>query len=213
MLKILALLLTINVFALEVSFNKIDWQVLSYSGITPNQFQFEKSHLKLKIDKSASPLIYPLKKPINVKELSFKGRVQGQLNLKEKQGEKGSDDFLLRVGLVYEGEQTLNWFQKKIAASWIIKLFELAPSGTGVSHIQFYNIYSDDRLNGVSRTHPLSELIKESMVAKVDNQQEFEVKINIEQKRKVLAIWISSDGDDTNSQFEVLINSLSLQSN
>ncbi|MDD0852763.1 hypothetical protein HBN50_06630 [Halobacteriovorax sp. GB3] len=194
----------------EAKFQASSWQILKYSSLKENTISFDKDLLTIGVDSSASPLIYPLSAATSFKKLHFKGHIKGTLNLKEKQGDKGADDFLVRVGVVYEGEQTLNFFQKAIAAKWITTLFELAPSGSGVSYIQFFNLYDDDRLKDQRRTHPQSELLKESFVAKASDQ--FDITVDLDPTKKVLALWLSSDGDDTNSRFQVQFEQIKLLS-
>ncbi len=210
---LLALFLTLNSLAMnkthEISFHKSKWEVLSYSSIKANTFDFKGQSMTIGIDGSASPLIYPFQSPVSANEISFKAKIEGDIDFKgQKQGEKGADDFLLRIGLVYEGDQTLNWFQKKVAASWILKLFNLAPKGTGVSHIHFLNVYSQDALKGQKREHPLSELLIEQMVAKKDPQGFVSVTVPLVKNKKILALWISSDGDDTKAKFKVQLESI-----
>ena len=210
---ILSFLLSLNSFSIEhtVKFDKELFKVLSYSSINPNEFKFRVKDLFIKVKGSASPLIYPLKDPKTFKELSFKAKLKGRVNYKGAQGEKGSDDFSLRVGVVYEGDKTLNFFQKAIAAKWIVTLFELAPNGTGVSEINFFNTFQDKKLKDKSREHPLSDLLVENFVSDVSNSDMIDVKVPLDKNKKILALWISSDGDDTSSNFEVVLNEIKLK--
>ena len=145
------------------------------------------------------------------KELLFKASLKGKVNYQKSQGEKGSDDFSLRVGVVYEGDKTLNFFQKAIAANWIVTLFELAPEGTGVSQINFYNTFQDKKLRDTKREHPLSDLLIENFVADISKSDSVDVKVPLNPSKKILALWISSDGDDTSSKYEVRLSKIILK--
>lgn len=188
---------------------KANWQVLTYDKIPANVVEFSEQGLILKVNKSASPVIYPLGQPKQVKRLQVTGQTQNQIQFKGTQGEKGFDDYLFRIGLVIQGSQTLGFAQKLIAADWVKTLFNLAPKGLGVDHIYFLNLGSHAKHLGRVRNHPLSDLIKEEVVA-ISQESNFSIDKTFEKPKKVLALWISVDGDDTNSQFTTHIKSIKL---
>lgn len=198
-----------------ISFKEDRWQVLKYSSLKPNEVKFSSEEIELKVDSSSSPLIYPFDRAKKLKKIYASVNVQGKLKLKKeiKQGEKGYDDFLFRLGLVYEGEQTLSFFKRQFAPKWVRTLFSLAPKGTGVDHIHFYNIYSDERLKNSSRKHPQTELITEEFVsfAAATGNYEIDLPLTKNLDKKVLALWVSSDGDDTNSAYSVKIKKIKVQ--
>ena len=188
------------------------WQLLNYDGIPANQVQFSPNSLTIKVNQSASPLIYPLPKPLLIDALSMNLSINGQLNLSEHpQGESQADDFIFRIGVVYQGNRQLSLFQKAFAPKWVQTLFQLAPTDTGISYIHFFNVYSDDRLSSSRRTHPASELIVEDFeIRRTGNQMS--LKFQPETNKKVLALWISSDGDDTASNYQITLRNLIVQS-
>lgn len=192
------------------------WQILEYSSIASHEIDFAPDGMTIKVRQSASPVIFPIK-PRTVSRLKVSAEITGKLSLKPRpQGDEGNDDFLLRVGLVYEGEQTLNFLQRSFAAKWIKTLFDLAPEGTGVERIEFFNAYSDPSLADTTRVHPLSDLMTEHFVTFVPQAADSElreVQFEIQPKsdRRVLALWISSDGDDTRSSFRVKFREIELR--
>ena len=113
-----------------------------------------------------------------------------------------------------KGTQTLNFAKKLVAPSWVKTLFSLAPKGTGVDHIYFYNAVQQAELKGKERNHPLSELIKENFKwqLKFDDNgiAKFDFSTEVENPKTTLALWISIDGDDTGSQFETLISDIKI---
>lgn len=198
--------------SVDLSFNEEDFEVLSFSSIEPNQYTFTDEALKISVDGSASPLIYPIDAPQKFQKLQFTAKKTGALNLKtSRQGSAENDDFSLKIGLVFDGDKTLNFFQRAVAASWITTLHDLAPVGTGISKIHFYSIYQDESLANTSRQHPLSDLLYEEYVGRPDEAGNIKVAIDIEEDKKVLAVWISADGDDTQSKYQVELTSLSLE--
>ena len=191
-----------------------NWQSLSYRNIPANTFSRVDSGLKIEVKASASPLIYVFDQPVMMTQISAQGQL-GQLPVLPQglaQGEKGADDFVLRIGLVIAGDQTLSFTQKLLAAPWVSTLFSLAPTGEGVDHVQFLNLVNPESAPWATREHPAGKgLFKETMVGNAIANQPFELNYQLPRARRVLALWISSDGDDTNSRFDLTINRIFYQ--
>jgi hypothetical protein len=202
-----------DLFALEIDPNH--FEILSFSSIVPNKVSFNKGIIHVSIKDSASPLIYPFSQPRKFKSIKVSGNIIGKLNLeKKKQGQKNADDFTFRLGLVLEGDKTLNFFQRQFAPAWITKLYSLGKkaNASGIEKIIFYNVVQDNSLIGNQRQHPLSDLLYEKFVTHTNSQNHFEILLNEKDlpSEKILALWISSDGDDTHSSYEVTISQFSL---
>lgn len=188
-----------------------NWQILQYSSIPANAVKFDAQGLLIRVDASASPLIYPLQ-PRKLNAVIFSIEIDGALNLgDEPQGSKRGDDFLFRLGIVYEGKRSLNFFERSFAADWITTLYDLAPKNTGIDKIDFFNVYSDPHLANKHRQHPLSELVQENFRFAAPKNGKLSGKIRTRSDRRVLALWISSDGDDTDSHYQVRIRKIILQ--
>ncbi|MEC7276543.1 MAG: hypothetical protein VXV96_09495 [Bdellovibrionota bacterium] len=210
---ILALLTSL--YAQTIELNPKQWQQLEYKSIKANTIEVSNDRMRIKVSESASPLIYPFQKPRKLKSLTVKGKVIGKIKLKKMpQGTEGNDDFVFRVGLVTSGEKTLNFFQKAIAPKWIKELHSLSKGkAQGISRIHFYNVSSDQRILNQKRVHPLSDLIHESFHVLLQEEGSFSLNLKKEDlpNEEILALWISSDGDDTKSSFEVVIDHFMLQ--
>jgi hypothetical protein len=189
-----------------------NWQLLEYNRLDANQVTFSEAGMMVTVDQSASPVIYPLDDPKTVSKVKVTGNLSDLLNVHAaSQGQKGSDDFSLKIGLVVAGDKTLNGFQKMFSAKWIRKLFDLAPEGTGVEKIYFLNAVQNQGLLGKQRQHPLSDLIYENNVWLLDKTGDFTLTYSLESPQKVIAIWLSIDGDDTRSSYTTTIKSLVLE--
>ncbi len=187
-----------------------DWNQLKYSSIPSNDLSFtESKQMVIEVKESASPIFHKLAKPIKVKSLKVSGEIKGRLNLENKiQGNKGADDFAVRIGLVLKGNKKLNFAQKIIAAKWIKDLYALAGNSSGIDHIEFINVSAQD-LKWEKRVHPLSDLLKEEIVGKVESGL-FEIQKKFDSPVEVIAIWLSSDGDDTKSIYTVRLDKIEL---
>ncbi|MDH3220300.1 MAG: hypothetical protein OEO19_12270 [Gammaproteobacteria bacterium] len=188
------------------------WQVLQYSSIKPNEVSFTERGMQVSVDGSASPVIFPLHEPIGIRKVEVKGRLSNLLALSEEsQGLEGGDDYCLKVGLVIAGDKTLNAFQRMFSARWVKTLFELAPAGTGIDRIQFLNAVQSEALLGRRRQHPLAQIIHEENVWLLDRAGDFELSHTLGRPERVIAIWLSIDGDDSASKYTTLITSLVLE--
>ncbi|MCB0349744.1 MAG: hypothetical protein KDD38_01090 [Bdellovibrionales bacterium] len=187
-----------------------DWKILAYRKIPANIVTFGESGMSVKVQKSASPIMYKLPETKKIQSIEVKGKLKGVIQFAGKQGEKKQDDFVLRVGVVVKGDKTLNFFQRSIAPKWILELHSLAPQGEGVDHIEFFNVVSDPALVGKSRKHPLSDLLYENFVWFSKGEGEFSFSTTLKKPLDGAAIWLSIDGDDTGAEYEIELTSLVL---
>jgi hypothetical protein len=195
-----------------VSLNPSDWQQLKYSKIAANELEKKNTAMVVKVEQSASPLIYIFDQPQEVSSIEASGKVDSPLVFKDsaKQGEKGQDDFQWRLGLVVAGEKKLGGVKALFAADWIKKLFSLGKSkAEGIDRIQFYNLASQE-LDWQTREHPLSDLIQERVVGQLNDAGRFQMNHKLDKPLKVLAIWLSIDGDDTKSNYQVQIDEIKI---
>lgn len=188
------------------------WQFLNYRKIPPNTFRCTSAGLVIGVTNSAAPAVFPLTNELRVVGFSVSGSISGSLNVPPgKQGQRGFDDFALRVGLVEPGTRTLNWWQKMAAADWVKKLFSLAPPGAGISRIQFFNVGTAAAQIGRSWTYNYDVPMEQTVVAAPDASGHFAFTNRFAKPVNVIAIWISSDGDDTHSSFAVTLNKVELE--
>lgn len=190
------------------------WKQEEYSKIPKNDVSFSKDGLLVKVNKSASPLIYPLKSALRVFGFRVRGEFRGLPNFRDvsKQGEKGSDDYPLRIGFIVPGEKRLTAFKKMFASAWVRHLYNAVPPGAGLSHIRFFDVTQNPAQVGQSRVHPSSDLMREEFFSLIKEPGPFALEYTLRQPLEAVALWISIDGDDTKSKFDVLISELELKS-
>lgn len=215
MRKLIFLLLTTPAagLALEVPVADLDrWTILEFNGIEPNRVTVADGAMRIAVRASASPLIYKLDAPTRISGVTVTGSWSGELRLPEgvTQGDDDADDFVLKIGVVESGERTLNWFQRRIAADWIKQLFELAPGGSGVERINFLTATQQPELVGSERTHPLNDLLYETRILSLDGPGAIVMRHDFPEPVETLGLWISVDGDDTGSDFDLRIDHISL---
>jgi hypothetical protein len=143
-----------------------------------------------------------LKEPKRIAGFKISGSWKGS---KKKEASDFDEDSVLRVGLVVEGKRTMSWLQKLVAANWVKELFSLSTEGQGIDRILFFNTTNRKELLGKSRTHPQSDLLVEKVQSFLDQEGSFEMNENLDEPLKVLGLWLSLDGDQTQSAYVATI--------
>ncbi len=188
-----------------------DWQLLEYRDLPANAVEFDTAGMAVRVEASASPIIYPLPKPVRIERVEVSGHLDRLLELAPgAQGSRAGDDFALKLGLVVSGDKTLNPIQRLFSAGWIKALYALAPDGTGIDRIEFLNAVQYPALLGARRQHPLSGLIYENNVWLIDAPGDFRLSHLFDEPLEVIAVWLSIDGDDSGSRYTTLIRDLRL---
>jgi hypothetical protein len=207
-------LLPVKLMAQDVPVDHLDpWIVLSFNNIPPNEVSVDDDVLHIKVRSSASPLIHKFDAPTFITGVTVVASWSGELRIPEgaTEGDKNADDFVLKFGIVEAGERRLNWFQYSIAADWIKQLFKLAPRDRGVKRINFLSTTQQEGLLGTSRTHPLSDLLYETRILYLDKPGPIVMKHEFAEPVESLGLWISVDGDDTGSEFDLRIERITLR--
>lgn len=187
------------------------WQVLEYRGIPAHNVRFSEAGLAIQVTRSAAPVIYRLPASMTVRSVEARGRIDGTLNVSaSQQGQPGFDDFALRVGLVESGPRRPGFMQRRLAPEWMRTLFSLAPPGTGVSRVHFFNLAVGSAQVGNRRSHPSSDLLYERVIAVPQTDGRFDWRAELDAPTQVIAIWLASDGDDTQSTFVATIDRIEL---
>lgn len=186
------------------------WQVLEFRKIPPNAVRFSSAGIRIRVDSSASPLIFPLPKPLKVSRVKARFTLTGSLKGEPAAG-VWDEDSQFRLGLVVSGERRLTRISKALAPAWVKTLFSLAPEGGGVSRIVFLMLGRPPATVGERRIHPSSELLEERIAWLADGKPGSRVlEAALEPMDEVVALWLSVDGDSTRSKYEVLVESIEL---
>jgi len=195
-----------------VLFSKDKWTKLKYPNIKQNGVEFNNQSMIINVDNSSSPLIYPFEMPSQFKEIKIDAEIIGNLKLASNklQGVKGNNDFTLRIGLVYQGDKKLGFFSRKTAPAWVKKLFSLIPKNIGVSHVRFFNVFQDKRLENDTPYKKKPKFFFHSYDIEQVKNGKIKATIKVPSNKKILGLWINSDGEDTMSIFSVKINKLIL---
>lgn len=191
--------------------DRSSWCLLAFDHVPRHVVRFSPGGLDIAVRSSAMPLLCPLEQTIRVSSVRVRGRISGKLQVPpERRGQTGHDDYTLRVGLVEPGPNPIGARQLKSSPNWVKALSDCAPPGSGIAKVHFLNLAVDRSEIGRKRQHPLSKLLEEEVVAAPQSDGSFDFTHAIEPAADTCAIWISTDGDDTKSSFEVTIERIDL---
>lgn len=188
------------------------WTPLSYEKRRHHVLHFSESGLRISVQQSAMPLFHRLPQSARIRSVRASGELTGNVKTTAgRQGSKGQDDYALRIGMVLTGRTTLSWWERRRAPGWVKDLFALAPEGGGISEVRFLNIGVDSSTIGRTRRHPASQILHEEVVAVPGTNGVFNFQKTFDPPVDVCAIWISADGDDTQSAFDVTVREIVLE--
>ncbi len=186
------------------------WELEKYRRIPANEVSFSPQGIRIQVRNSASPLMYPLAQTATISRFKISGEFFGLPRLTDpgRQGEKGADDYVLRLGLIVPGSKQLGALQRLLAPSWIKNLYEKMPKGMGLEQVLFFNVTQNPAQLNSARVHPGSDLIREEFIEVALKPGPFQIEYSLKSPTSAVAVWISSDGDDTQSSYDVLISKL-----
>jgi len=176
------------------------WIPLTYSGKHPNVLVHSETGLDIKVTASASPLFYKFKEPFIVDKVEGTGSLDAvPINDEE--------DSALRVGLISEGNLSLNWVQRLFAPAWLKQLLELAP-GTGLGEVIFVVLAGARELGDTVQVRKgITEVVGGNVLA----PGPFTLSRTFKDPFRLSAVWIQADGDDSSSTFTTRLNHLTFR--
>ncbi len=187
------------------------WKELKFRSLPANKVSFAPSGIKIEVNRSASPLVFGFNSVQSIHEVFAEVEINGQMNpSSDSKSQDFEDDSYFRIGLIAKGEEIPNRIKMLFAPDWVNLLFSLAPKGVGLDKIYFYNMTSQEALLGKSRLHPKSKYIHEENVTLYKiHQKNYRISKTFSPPLQAAGVWISVDGDDTKSKFELKMTSLS----
>lgn len=199
-----------NRFWVPVS-DPLSWRLLAFDHVPQHSVRFSPAGLEITVHNSAMPLLCPFEQTVRVSSIHVRGRIHGEFQVPpEKQGQKGYDDYTLRVGLVEPGPNASSARQLKSSPNWVKALAGVMPPGSGLAQVHFFNLAVDRSEIGRKRQHPISKLLEEEVVAVPQLDGSFDFIHAVKRGIDTCALWISTDGDDTKSSFDVIIERIEL---
>jgi hypothetical protein len=131
---------------IAIPLNPENWKQIPYGSLPTHELSSENG-LKISVKESASALVYQFEKPLRIEEVEITLTQTGKINYQGRAiGEKGGDDFPLRLGFVMTGDKKLSWSQNLIAPKWVKELYKLAPKSQGLDRVSYLVIAQEKPL-------------------------------------------------------------------
>jgi hypothetical protein len=196
--------------ALIIPLGAAGWQPLNFSKIPANQVGFTEKGIEIRVEHSAGALIRKFDKTETVSHIHAELEIRGEIPA----AAAFPEDAYLRVGLVVPGTRKPNAIERLFAPAWIKQLFKLAPKDSGIDKIEFYNLEPVTGRIGQNRIFPKSkDLIRETIAAeRPPSAAQVHFDYDLPKPLEAAALWLSVDGDDTKSQYTLIIKALELRS-
>ncbi|MBL7184964.1 MAG: hypothetical protein ISS70_01450 [Phycisphaerae bacterium] len=189
------------------------WKIVRFKNVPANKWESDEDGLHVRVQHSADLLTYCLSEETQVRRILVEGLVTGLpvIPKGKVQGDKKADDFAIRFGLVVSGTRKLSKTQRFFASELAKRLSELAPKSKGIDHVLFLNLANDPPPKWRKRTHSLGKgVIREQIACVRNGPGEFTMDVRFEEPLKVLALCIVSDGDHTESRYQVTLREVQL---
>lgn len=185
-----------------------NFEHLQFKRIKPNNHVFDNDELKIEVDDSSSFLMLPFATVKKINKVSFEWRSEGLPRVVDAAHEstKLGDDAVIKIGMLLKAdESSFNPF----APSWLKRVNELLsfPSENMVylvanaKHVageQWLNAYNDRVL-----------MVSINSVKSLDGWQQ--ASYQFERPQEVVALWIMSDGDNTDAKFTSYIKNIQFE--
>ncbi len=190
------------------------WHQYQFKSIKPNTVKFLPNSIDIHVDQSSSPLLYIFDKPLRVTQLQVKAVLKGQTpQIPAGKTEKEFDDFTLRVGLILKGKGRLNWAQRIAAPKWVIDMEKLLPQNAGIDKVYFFTTCQNQQLINQTYFNYTSKKFKQTCVKLLKSEGEFKIESSTIPHKEVLGLWIGSNGDHTQSKFQVELKEILINHN
>lgn len=197
------------VFAgVTINFQQDQWKEIKLGKTEANTYQYG-TQLKIIVKKSSSPIVYKFDEVQELSTLEFQASVDGTMN-PAAPATAFEEDSYLQFGFVVVGDNHLGAMGKLFAPKWVSEIFALAPEGLGLDKIYFYIVGHKKEAVNQERQNPKSKYMFERIAFTKDDLGK-SITYNLPKKLKTTALWISAEGDQTNSEFTTTINKVVLK--
>ncbi len=189
-----------------------NFEHIAFKRIKANQHNYKNQQLQIDVDKSASFLMMPFDRVRKITRVSFEWRSEGVPQIKNAQHEaqRAGDDAVFKLGLLLNtGERSINPF----LPSWMKRVETLLkfPSENMV-----YLVADARHAAGEQWANPYNKRV--TMIAmglanagSGDQQGWQQVHYRFETPVNVVALWLMSDGDNTDSRFTAYIKNIAIE--
>ena len=190
--------------------NDIKFKHIEFGRLIPNNFTKKINHINIDVNNSSSFLIIPFEEIVTTNKVSFLWKSKGLIKIKDKNHEKSKlgDDAMLRIGLVTLKKNPNKLFDNIFGKpGWLRDVEETLVHKAGSL---IYLLPKTKNKYPETWNSPYSSLIKMVPTKTIFFSNDWN-KSNITFKKyfEVVGVIVMADGDNTNSNFETQLKSIS----
>lgn len=181
---------------------------IEFGRIPANTVNVDADTITLDVMKSASFLMHSFDDVLNVKQVSMSWKSDGKPAVPNaiKEQQKGGDDAVVKLGLLLRADKKPF---KPFLPAWMEKV---EASLKYPSTEMIYAVADSKHNSGERWVSPYNDRV--TMVSMQDGMSDdgwYHSKLVFEQPVEVVAVWLMSDGDDTQSSFTTQVRVIQLR--
>ncbi len=189
-----------------------NFEHIVFKRIKANHHDYQNQQLQIEVDGSASFLMKPFDHVRQISHVSFEWRSDGRPQIKNAQHEeqRAGDDAVFKLGLLLKTDDALpSPLPNPFLPSWMKRVDELLKFP---SENMIYLVVDAKHAANVQWTNPYNRRVTMIAIDSFNDKQgwwqssyDFEVPVN------VVALWLMSDGDNTDSRFTAYIKNIKIE--
>ena len=192
----------------SVSLRADNFSHIEFKRIKSSHYVFNNNQLKVAVEGSASFLMKPFDDVELINRVSFKWRSKGVPEIKNALHEesRAGDDAVFKLGLLLSGEDS---FPNLLLPSWMKRVEKNLHHP---SNSMIYLVANAKHISGQRWVNPYNKRI--TMIAAnnaVDDKGWKTSSYRFDAPVDVVALWLMSDGDNTDSAFTVHIKDIIIE--
>ena len=197
-----------NAQAEMISLQADNFEHIEFRRIKSNYHAYQNQQLQINVNDSASFLMKPFDNIKKVSQVKFKWHSKGVPKIKNPQHEEQrvGDDAVFKLGLLLEGKDS---FPNPLLPSWMKRVEKLLKYP---SEDMIYLVVGAKHEIGEQWANPYNKRVTMIAIDSVKDKQGWQQSsYHFEMPVNVVALWLMSDGDNTDSNFIVFIKDINIE--
>lgn len=185
-----------------------NFEHIEFRRIKPSRYSFRNQQLRVEVNDSASLLMQAFDTERQINRISFEWRGEGEPQIKNSQHEekRQGDDAVFKLGILLKAGDSL---PNPFLPSWMKRVEKLLKFP---SENMIYLVVNAKHAVGEKWVNPYNKRVTMIAVDSIENKQGWQQSsYRFEQPVNVVALWLMSDGDNTNSSFTAHIKNIRIE--
>jgi hypothetical protein len=189
-----------------------NFEHIVFRRIKANHHDYQNQQLQIEVDGSASFLMKPFNRVRQISRVSFAWRSDGrpQINNAQHEKQRAGDDAVFKLGLLLETDNALaDTLPNPFLPAWMKRVEKLLKFP---SENMIYLVVDAKHAAGEQWINPYNRRVTMVAIDSLKNKQGWrQSSYRFEKPVNVVALWLMSDGDNTNSRFTAYIKNIKIE--